>query len=102
MSNTCGYHTHTHYCQRNTVAFISRGFSQNDYCVSGHRVRVHDSGETTATPEQRAAILDYELKQYAKYIQWHCEQSFRVPLQPFTCMLGQFAKGAASQEEVCA
>ena len=74
---SCGYQGHI--CQRGKVQFISRYRDQNDYCVSGDRVRIYDNGEVRyGTPAQVAAIRQFELEKYAEYCRWHAEFKARV------------------------
>lgn len=85
---TCGY---SHY-NSNGVKFISRYQDENDYCVNGRRVHVHDNGRTNATDSERELIIAHLTAEHNKYVAWHAQQVAKFggdfpALMPFACVL---------------
>ena len=81
---SCGYQGHI--CGRNgQVQFISRYRDENDYCVGGQRIAVHDDGTVHSypapTPEHLQAIRLYEIQKYGEYVLWHAKQEHGPWLQ---------------------
>jgi hypothetical protein len=85
----CGYMGHV--CSIGTVHFMSRYRFENDYCVDGARIGIHDDGTVKwhgHTPSQEILdrILIFELERYAEYLRQRTRDSLLAfgALQPFT------------------
>ena len=74
----CGYGGHV--CG-NRVQFISRYRNENDYCVDGRRVSIHDDGTVRrAEGSDLERIRLFELGKYAEYIRWREDAKERYGL----------------------